>query len=216
MIASLNFQSDSAFMYKTRSYPYTAILPRTVRPIDVNDLKPHVKIDFVDETQENYLNFLIDAAVDSAERFCNRSFINQKWRTYRDYFLWFITLEKGGVSATLDSFKYLNTSNVLTTVDPTLYYLSVKDPYSQIILNDGFFYPPDLMDQQNSVQIEFTTGYGATKDTIPPMLRLLLCQHVTWLYENKGNCPVDAMPKMVENGYKSHYRVVDLNASTYL
>lgn len=216
MITGLNFHSDVALMYKARSYPYTAIAARTVRPIDVNDLKPHVKIDFLDETQENYLNLLIDAAVDRAEKFCNRCFINQKWRTFRDYFMWFITLERGGQVTTLDDFQYLNTAGDWTVVDPDVYYLSVKEPYSQIILEDGFLFPPDILDRQSSVKIEFTTGYGETKASIPPSLRLLLCQHVAWLYENKGNCPVDAMPKMVEDGYKSSFRVVDINASTYI
>lgn len=216
MFTGLNFLSDDTITYKARAYPYTAIASRTVKPIDIDDLKPHVKIDYLDDTQTTYLNFLIDAAVDKAERFCNRSFISQQWRTYRDTSLGFFTLERGGVVTTLEHFQYLNTNDVWTDVDPLLYYLSVKEPYSQIILTGSGLYPPDIKDRQNSIKIEFTTGYGATKGTIPPMLKLLLCQHVTWLYENKGNCPVDSMPKLVEDGYKTSYRVVDLHASTYL
>jgi uncharacterized phiE125 gp8 family phage protein len=218
---NVGLNSDSVVMYKARAYTYLPInnpvtsLARTVRPIDIADIKPHAKIDFMDNEQETSLNLLIDAAINSAEKYTNRSFINQSWRTYRDFFTRFITLERG-TNATVNSFKYLNTSNVLVDVDPTTYYVAVKDPYTQIVFNDDSAFPQDLISQQNSVVIEFTGGYGTTKESVSAMLRLLLIQHVTWLYENKGNCPVTRIPELVRGGYDEQFRVVDLNASTYL
>jgi uncharacterized phiE125 gp8 family phage protein len=202
-------------MYKARAYTYLPILARTVRPSDIGDLKSHLKIDYMDETQENYINFLIDATVDSAEKFCGRSFISQKWKTFRDFPLEFIELRRG-TNAVVNSFKYKNTSSVLTVVPADIYYVKVQDPYTQIIMKGGSSFPDDVIDEQNCVEIEFTAGYGATKDTVPAMLRLLLCQHVTWIYENKGNCPVDEIPAMVRDGYAKHFRVVNLNAATFI
>lgn len=201
--------------YKARAYTYLPVLVRTVRPIDIAELKSHLKIDYIDETQENYINFLIDAAVNSAEMFTGRSFINQKWKTFRDFPLEFIELRRG-TNAVVNSFKYINTLSVLTDVPSDIYYVKVADPYSQIIIKDSMQFPEDVIDQQNCIEIEFTAGYGATKDTVPAMLRLLLCQHVTWLYENKGNCPVDEIPAMVRDGYYKHFRVINIDAATFI
>jgi hypothetical protein len=213
---SLGFTSNyNQTMYKARAYTYLPILARTVRPIDVADLKSHLKIDFMDECQENYINLLIDAAVDAAERFTNRSFINQKWRTFRDSPLEFFELKRG-TNAVVNSFKYMNFDNVLVDVPMECYYVKVSDPYSKIIIKNDQQFPDDVIDQQNCIQIEFTAGYGETKNSVPAALRLLLCQHVSWLFENKGNCPVDEIPSMVKDGYFKHFKVVSLNAATYL
>jgi uncharacterized phiE125 gp8 family phage protein len=215
MSFGFTYNQNYQMMYKARAYTYLPILARTVRPIDIADLKAHLKIDYMDEAQENYINLLIDAAVDSAERFTCRSFINQKWKTFRDFPLEFIELSRG-TNGIVNSFKYWNTNNILTDIDSAIYYTKVQDPFSQIIIKDSMSFPSDVLDQQNCIEIEFTAGYGVTKDTIPAMLRLLLCQHVTWLYENKGNCPVDEVPPMVLNGYAKHFRVLNLNAATYI
>jgi uncharacterized phiE125 gp8 family phage protein len=213
-------EQSSQVIYKARAYTYIPIapvppaLPR-FRPIDVSDLKSHLKIDYLDEEQENYINQLIDAATNSAEKFTGRSFINQKWRTFRDFSLEFIELGIG-TNATVDSFKYINTSSVLTDVPADIYYVKVEDPFSKIIIKDSMSFPSDVIQQQSCIQIEFTAGYGATKDAVPAMLRLLLCQHVTWMYENKGNCPVDEIPPMVRDGYMKHFRVMNLNAATFI
>lgn len=215
MTFGLTYNQNYQLMYKARTYTYLPILVRAIKPIDIGDLKSHIKIDYIDETQENYINFLIDAAVDSAERFTGRSFISQKWKTYRDFPLEFIELRRG-TNAVVNSFKYKNTNGTLIAVPLDTYYVKVQDPYSQIILKDTATFPSDVIEEQNCIEIEFTAGYGVTKDTVPPLLRLLLCQHVTWLYENKGNCPVDEIPKIVLDGYYKHFRVVNLNAATYI
>ena len=201
--------------YKARAYTYVPILARTARPIDISDLKPHLKIDFIDQCQENYINMLIDAAVDTAERFTNRSFINQKWKTYRDFPAAFFELRRG-TNGVVNTFQYWNLDNVLVDVDPTIYYTKVADPYSQIILQDDQEFPLDIANKESCIEITFTAGYGASKSVMPPSLRLLLLQHVVWLYENKGNCPVNDMPPMVRDGYMKHFRVINLNAATYI
>ena len=215
MTFGFTYNQNYQLMYKARAYTYLSILPRTIYPIDIGDLKSHLKIDYIDETQENYINLLIAAAVNSAEMFTNRSFINQKWKTFRDFPLEFIELRRGS-NGVVNSFKYKNSSEVLVDVPAEVYYVKVQDPFTQIILKDTMSFPQDVLDQQNCIEIEFTAGYGTTKDTVPAMLRLLLCQHVTWLYENKGNCPVDEIPPMVRDGYIKHFRVVNLNASTFI
>jgi uncharacterized phiE125 gp8 family phage protein len=215
MSLGFTYNQNYQMMYKARAYTYLPVIARTVRPIDVADLKTHLKIDYIDEAQENYLNLLIDAAINSAEMFTGRSFINQKWKTFRDFPLEFIELRRG-TNGVVNTFKYKNTNEVLTDVPATGYYIKVQDPFSQIIMKDTASFPDDVLDQQNCIEIEFTAGYGAAKDTVPAMLRLLLCQHVTWLYENKGNCPVDEIPPMVRDGYAKHFRVLNLNAATYI
>jgi uncharacterized phiE125 gp8 family phage protein len=215
MSFGFTYNQNYQMMYKARAYTYLPILARTVRPIDIGDLKAHVKIDYLDQTIENYLNLLIDAAINSAEMFTGRSFINQKWKTFRDFPLEFIELRRG-TNGVVNTFKYTNTDGDLIDVPADVYYVKVQDPYSQIILKDTATFPSDVIEQQNCIEIEFTAGYGTTKDTIPAMLRLLLCQHVTWLYENKGNCPVDEIPPMIRDGYAKHFRALNLNDATYI
>lgn len=220
MSFGFTYNQNYQMMYKARAYTYIPIapvppaLPR-FRPIDVSDLKAHLKIDYLDQEQENYINFLIEAATDAAEKYTNRSFINQKWKTFRDFPLEFIELRRG-TNAVVNSFKYTNTSSILVDVPSDVYYVKVADPFTQIIIKDSMSFPEDVIEQQNCIQIEFTAGYGDTKETVPPSLRLLLCQHVTWLYENKGNCPVDEIPPMVQDGYSKHFRVLNLNAATFI
>ena len=220
MSFGFTYNQNYQLMYKARAYTYVPVAPippaiARNRPIDIADLKSHLKLDYYDETQENYINLLIDAAVDSAERFTGRSFINQKWKTLRDFPLEFIELRRG-TNAVVNSFKYKNTLSILTDVPTDVYYVKVSDPYSMIILKDTMSFPSDVIEEQNCIEIEFTAGYGTTKDTVPALLRLLLCQHVTWMYENKGNCPVDEVPPMVRDGYMKHFRVLNLNAATFI
>lgn len=222
MSFGFTYNQNYQMMYKARSYTYLPVdedelgakIVR-VRPIDIGDLKSHLKIDYTDETQENYINLLIDAAVNSAEMFTGRSFINQKWKTFRDFPLEFIELRRG-TNAIVDSFKYTNTNGDLVDVPASVYYTKVQDPYSKIIIKDGQSFPSDVIEQQNCIEIEFTAGYGISKANIPAMLRLLLCQHVTWMHENKGNCSVDELPPMIRDGYAKHFRVLNLNAATYI
>lgn len=198
-------------LYKPRAYTYLVdtTFTRTVTPIDINDLKPHSKIDYTEPDEDTYLSFLIDSAIDAAEKFTNRSFINQRWITYRDLFTNEITLERGSF-ATLYKFEYKNTDSVWVTVDPTLYYVAVKNPYSQIIFTEDSTFPDDIIDQQNSIRITFVAGYGTTKASVPATLRYLLMQHVTWLYENKGNVPIDGLNEGIKREYEKYFRVVDI------
>jgi len=169
-----------------RAYSYQVITAPTVLPVSLAEVKEHLRLDPDDDTQDDYLTFLIQTATEFAEERLKRVLINTKFRTYRDWFECCILLRRSKLQ-TLDLFEYL-VDGTFTTVDSDLYYTTDESDYSKIVLKNESCYPTDKDDQLQSIKIEFTAGYGSTAASVPPKIKMALLNHIAALYENRGDC----------------------------
>lgn len=202
-----------------RCYDYEIITPPAILPVDIEDLKAHARIDYSDN-QQPYLNMLLASVVQTAQEITNNVFISTKYKTYRDYFDEIIELRKAP-NATLTAFKYYNTSNVLTDVDSNIYYTITREKsYSIVLVKNNYWYPDsNVRDQEHSIILEFTAGFGATKDNVPADLRLAMLQHATHLYQNRGDVSLGAderhgIPAAALSIY-NRYKIVNLSGAVH-
>jgi uncharacterized phiE125 gp8 family phage protein len=177
---------------ESEAFLYERLSGRTNLPISIADLEQHLRIDDPIE-QSSYLTMLINAAVFYAEDFMGVSIINQKWRTYRDNFYAGAFELRKAYFVSLESIQYLK-NGVYTAVDPTIYYISKKQYYNQLMTNINQQWPYlDVDPIDNAIKIEFTAGLGAAEANIPADLQMALLNYVAFMYENRGNNDIAGM-----------------------
>jgi len=166
------------------AYPYIIILEPVNLAVSLDTVKDHLKIDGTENDAE--LTLLIKAATRIAENYTRRTFINTGFRTYRCCFLDCFELKRSKFQA-LEKYEYLK-DGTFTIVDSSLYYITSDTAYSKILLKDGSSYPSDIDMNEQAIIIEFVAGYGVDEEDIPYDLRLALLNHITALFENRGDC----------------------------
>ena len=121
----------------------------------------------------------IKYGTDSVERDTDRSLITQTWTMHLDAFPCddVIYVPKGKISS-VTTFKYLNTSNVLTTLvaDTDYYITSVGDEQR---ITPVTSWPSVSSDKLDAVQLVWVSGYGANDTDIPEWAKqavLLKCK----------------------------------------
>lgn len=204
------------------AWTYDQIGDPSVSPIDINDLKSHLRIDYTNESEETYLKMLIFGVTHYAENYMNLCLITRNWVNYRDYFESIIEIRRPPFG-TLTSFKYLNSLGVLTTVDSAIYYLT-SGIYPIIALKSNYVWPVDISNTYQAVEIKFSSGYGANKTDVPEDIRMALLCHAAFLYSNRGDSDISgassgdtsmsAIPNFAKLIYDAH-RVKTLTQNTY-
>lgn len=225
---------DYTFTYTitgTPTSPATGTIFATLAkqsPISIDMLIKHIRVDVYEE-QLDYLQALIDAVTRIGEDYCNLSFLQQKWRTYRNNFDQMAIELRKGYFVSLDKFQYLKDGNYID-VDSDIYYISKQQAYNQIKLQQNKDYPYNDIDMQdNAILIEFTAGIARNQEDVPFDLKLALLNHAAFAYENRGNNDVagfggsgagaedslNSIPNISKDVYKK-YRIADItSAYTY-
>lgn len=179
------------------NWSYNQIVSPAITPVDIADLRSHLRLDWIDENQEDYLNILINTAVEYAENYMNRRLITQTWRMYRNNFSAepYIEIQRNPLQS-LTLFKYYDQNGVLQNLLPqlnTIYYITDEpNGYSQIIPLPGQSFPSQgqVQQRQQAVIIEFKLGYGNAKTDVPSTIRMALLNHCAFLYANRGDSDV--------------------------
>lgn len=194
----MTFANDSLNpVFADRAYTYKVITPPAITPISVDEVKSFAKIST--SADNDLISVLISSAVEYAEQLTKRDFITRTYRTFRDHFpepyLGFcdmhphraFKIRKSPLQEILQ-ITYIDQSNNTVVVDPSIYYYTEEDDYSSLINNPGKSWPGDSLERLQAIQIDFNSGYGDTGDSVPATLRNALLMHVTFLYENRGDC----------------------------
>lgn len=195
-------------------YEYKVYEEPTEYPITVDDIKMQTRVDRDDTEHNTYLqNYIIKPVVAFAQKYTSLYFLTTKIITYRDTFDNIIEMRRAPY-ATLISFKYYNTSDILVDVPAANYFVTERYRYSKIYPKDtSSFNITDIRDQLDSIEIRFSCGFAATKLTLPSGvadIQLALLQHATYLYQNRGDCgssPEKALPansKKIYDFYRSY------------
>ena len=124
----------------------------------------------------------LDAARQLVEQDTNRSILNTVWTMKLDYFPSTIYLPKGRL-VSVTSVKYLDSDNTeQTLVADTDYYVSGVG-YDEGRIIPVSSWPQVSSDKNNSVEVVFTTGYGAAASTDTSWAEVAILGKLTDLYE---------------------------------
>lgn len=172
---------------------YTLITNAAQKPITLDEVKTYLKIDGSDLDTD--LSLFIDTVTNKAEQITGRDFLT---KTYKGYLDCFPSSSSQGIQIrksklqTITSIKYL-VATVLTTFDSTNYYITDKQEYSEIWLLDTKTYPTDVdVNRKQAIEIIFTAGFGTDPCDVPQDLKNAMLAHVSFLNENRGDCPDEA------------------------
>lgn len=168
-----------------REYPYIVIVPATNWPVSLDMVKTQLKISLLDTSQDTFLELLIDAATQFAEKYTGRDLITKTYLTYRPCFSDYIELHRSMITSIV-SFEYL-LDGVLTPVDISTYKLLQETGFARIALNVDSSYPSHDTYYQ-AIKITFDSGFGASEASIPADLKIALLNHIAFLYVNRGDC----------------------------
>jgi len=105
-----------------------------------------------------------------------------------------IELRRGPLQS-VNSLKYYNESNVLTTWDASNYLIA--EELDVPVIDSDNDWPTDLFDRTDAVEITYITGYDDVAD-IPQAIKQAILMIVGHLYENRQDVivgsQVNAMP----------------------
>ena len=195
--------------------PYLVTQLPDKQALDINLVKDHLAIDQCDKSQDAELTLMIQVVADYVERYTKRTLLTTQFLTFRNGFPCYFTLRKSKFQSLIRFQYYLN--GVLTTVDPSIYQITRSDDYVSIVLLGDNQWPQADTSRLQSVEIEFTAGYGSSPAIIPQTLKMGMLNHIASLYANRGDCACDqgdaeaSLPANSKLLYDS-YRIISITA----
>lgn len=183
----------------------------TGMPISLDLVKEQLRID--DNSQDSYLTLLLNTAISIAELITKRDITRKTYKAFLDMFFANNGYEiRKSPLVSLDAIRYFR-NNSLVTIDSTTYYTTQSNTFSRAYPRDNW--PVDADDRAQAIEFEFQAGYAT--DMVPIDLQLAILQHVTSLYENRGDCSnrgqcMDLLPK-TSLGIYNLYKIVDIRVS---
>ena len=183
---------------------YEVVARECNSPMDLDLVKTHIDVDYSDTTDDFYIQQIIKSVVGYFELQTNTILLTTIFRLYLDCFLPIIEIKRKPSVAVTTVDYYVD--GALTTVDPLTYYQLFSARYPAILPMTGQSWPSDGDERLQAVQVNFTAGYGATFDSVPPDLVNALLQHITSFYENRGDCSdcSTGLPESAASVYKMY------------
>lgn len=171
------------------------------------EAKEFMRITF--NNDDALIQTLINAAVKYAEKYMNRDLLTTTWENYRNLDIQDMTLRRGGFQS-LTKIEYLLDDSYELLAD-TEYKFSIGGVFGVICEIDV---PNADVNCNKSLKITFKTGFGDTGSDIPEDIKLAIKNHVSFMYENRGECSENkmAIPVISQIIYDS-YKIVDLGIS---
>ncbi len=150
-------------------------------PVSVSELKDHLNVAQNDVTQDAKIESLIIAAKERLERDIDRILITSTFLWNGPCFSNPLRINLKPVTNVL-SVRYYDSDGTLQTLDPSEYrYIQSSQ---EIVPAVGGEFPVSMKDMPDSVQVEFTAGYGADADCQPRLIKsaIKLCVG-KWFYD---------------------------------
>lgn len=193
-----------------KAHNYIVTTPPTESPLNLDLLKNWLRLDPSDISEDAILNLLIDQAVSCFENISRRTLMNTGFQTFRTCWYQFFELRKSKFVSTEDV-TYNDEDEVNQIVDPSNYYNDLENAYSKLIFTKTFDFP-EISNRKDSIQIKFTAGLAATTEDVPADIQMALMEHVTFLYENRGDCACDDMASIPAAAMKTYlgYKIEEI------
>lgn len=155
--------------------------PPAVEPLDLEEVRLHLRLDEDDVTEVSLIQGLITAAREHVEAILNRALITQTLELVLDG--WpagnAIMLPRPPLQsvASVTYTDYAGTATVLSTSD---YYVDNENDPAQIVLEYGQSWPSTTLRSTGAIVIQYVAGYGDAAADIPQAIvqaMLLLVGH---------------------------------------
>jgi len=173
-------------------------------PVSLSDAKDFLKISSSITKDDAIVQNLINTAVAYGELYTNRDFSIKTWEGFFD------NLEYEGEPY---PFIQLNRSPLISVEGLTVSVSGVDGGYTDFVLKRSSGYSKLLFNSTApsidstvaySFKVSFTTGYA----TLPEGLKTAILEHISFLYENRGDVPSD-MVDQIKSLYHQ-YRIIPL------
>ena len=173
-------------------------------PVDLDLVKKHLRRPFNFTADDFYIAQIVNSVVDFFQCRTNTQLLTTTYKLHLDCFIEEIEISRKP-NVVITSIEYFK-EGVLTVVPSSDYFLIFSNNYPTVQPVEGAEWPTDVDIRKQAVQINFTVGFGATFDFVPSKLNMAIMQHVTNLYENRGDCADCAklMPGSVRAIYDSY------------
>jgi len=145
------------------------------------EAKTHLKVDTT--ADDTYIDNLISAATQSAEKFTNRFFINTDLKQYGDTWSDIATLFKSPVSS-VTHIKYYDNDNTLQTLATSVYLTDLVHQPARISLKPNQSLPT-LADRDSAVEVSYVVGYGSAASSVPDGIKQAVLLSIGNWYENR-------------------------------
>lgn len=167
-------------------------------PITLAEAKAHLRVD--DSDSDDYITALIVAARESAELFCQRSFVQRRYRLTLDGFPrgrgCAMYLPMGPVIA-VDHIKYYDTDSALVTWDSADYIVDTSQTPARVVPTVDETWPTDVEGRIASVQVQYLAGYSADSSSptdyaanVPKSAKQGMLFHIGHMFENRQDVVV--------------------------
>lgn len=181
------------------------IAPPVVEPVTLSDLAAHLRIECTDEDEQ--LAVYIQAAREQIEQVTGRALVTQSWRLTLDNWpsgrrVWWDGVETGAIGEieggannsvilpryrlqSVDAIRVFDTAGTPEAVSVSDFVVDTQQEPGRIVLRAGNAWPVALQ-TANSVEIDYTAGYGDPTD-VPAALRLAILQMAASAYQHRGD-----------------------------
>jgi len=170
----------------------TVVTAPTVRPVDITEIKQHLRIDAVDE--DDLLLAYIAASTEYCQDLQNRAYMDQTWD---------LTLERFPVGdiisvplpplQSVSSITYYGTGATANTLTASTYIVDTSSEPGRVSLAYNEVWPTTTLRPVNGVVVRFTAGYGSVTSAVPDMARQAVKLLVGHMYEHRENTEIKAL-----------------------
>lgn len=174
------------------------IIKPTVEPLTVEEVSLDARID--DAAENTRLTAFIKAARERAEFLTGRALISQTWQESFNKFLSDEIKLAINPVITITSIEYINTSGILTTLDPSNYQLVKSDGVCKIIPAYGKTWPV-VREYSDAVKITYTAGYGDDATDVPFGIKQWMYMTIASWYKNRESLSETAMSELPHNSF---------------
>lgn len=185
--------------------PLILTTPPAAEPVSLADAKAHLRVTHADD--DAYITKLITAARRAIEQRSGLRFISQGWSLFLD--CWpgtaAVSLQLSPVSAIEDVITY-SEDDTPSVVDPAHYYLDHAAQPARCVLRDGRV-PPRGGRPVNSIEIRFTSGFGADGDAVPGDFRQAILITVAHWFDHRGDGEGASLPLAALELLEAHRHV---------
>ncbi|MFB5622538.1 MAG: phage head-tail connector protein [Nitrosarchaeum sp.] len=199
----------------------SVITPTTYSPINLFDVKSHLRIPYGNTIEDDFLTECISASIDHTENFLNRKLTKQTVKVYFDDFPKddFFELPYPPIRNIPSSgLVYTNSSGGSTQFSSTKWSQDIVSEPGRLVLKYGDDWPSDTLETNNPISIEYECGYGSTvlgsvgttNQKLPAAIKHGLLMTVASWYEGRESyvqsmldfkrMPIGA--KMIMNSYR--------------
>lgn len=174
-------------------------------PVDLEEVKDHLRVPVGETREDNYLYRLIQQATDEIEDMTNRALTRRTLKVYYDS--WpdgeAFELPYPPLSTSVDAVvRYKDADSSSITLSSTAYLMdAVSDP-GRIVLDYNEDWPTVSLHNVNPISIQYLCGYPGSS-AVPERLKQAILIRVADRYENRESLVIGQSVAEIPNHVKS-------------